>query len=205
MMTNKPVITADQETAIENLKCRHHKSVIIKMHSQDNRWDEPYEPLNDLELDDFIKILYTDIGYEVEPEHKEGDWCMWLKDNPKPQTPFKLKRAADGRFFPDEWPSPYCGGESISPKNLRHATESEIQQEKERRFWHGNGREVWELREGDFISNQSGVSSVVERVKTDEVRFEGFVLFDEIKDIKPSCRVACFAENRLDSDIHDQD
>ena len=89
-------------------------------------------------------------GYEIEqPKLKVGDWAFWNDTRGIAKTPFILKAASGGNFFPDMWPSPYCGGESLTLSELRFATSEEIKTEKERRFWADFGRKVGEFKEQD--------------------------------------------------------
>lgn len=101
-------------------------------------------------------------GYEIEqPKLKVGDWAFWNDTRGIAKTPFILQDASKGNFFPDIWPSPYCGGESLKPSELRFATPEEIKTEKERRFWAELGREIGELKPRDGIRLISGESYTI--------------------------------------------
>ena len=148
--------------------------------------------LNDLTLDELIRALY--IGYEVEPEFKVGDWIIDKSVN----KIGKITEIINGRDI-------YNDGRNISYSlliDIRHATPSEIAEEKERRFWARYDRGVWELRKGDMLyEEESGSSIVVEEISSRE-GMTAVVFPDDdymyLYDVKENYKVAVFAKDRLD-------
>lgn len=185
-------VKVSQEIA-EALGIRLGKGIpsnILKHHITDG-WSNPInKALNDLSVDDLARALY--IGYEVEPEYKKGDFVVNTREN----TIYEVY--SDGRN--DCYHMERDGEEyhHIHKDYLRHATESEIAQEKERRFFARYGRKPWELREGDVLQNKhTGLAHirVVAEIVDGEPRFE----FNETGiDYKRNFHVVCFAEDRLD-------
>ncbi|MEC5422363.1 hypothetical protein QGM71_02515 [Virgibacillus sp. C22-A2] len=192
----KVKLTQEQADAIYQWrKCSEKDdSELVEKHIQG--WVlETDQPLNDLDLDDFIKALY--VGYEVEPEFEVGDWVVHDLN----KTPRKILRESNhangdcGKFvLEDKW--------GVLPDFLRHATPKEIKQEKERRWWSKHGREVWVIKEGDFLSSPYGGSCEVASVDENKgIRFAyGYGYYDwEV--IKSEYKVACFIKNRLDKEV----
>lgn len=77
---------------------------------------------------------------EVEPDYKIGDWVESTFGKGVGRV-----TCIDGLGYYTEF------GLVDDGKNLRHATKSEIAEEKERRWWRKHGREPWELKEGDIV------------------------------------------------------
>src|SRR5699024_3218017 len=83
----KVKLTKEQANAIE----RHNRNNssgndgILNNHARNygnfesKSWGDPYTSLNKLEISKLAKALY--IGYEIEPEFKDGDWVYSLSDN----------------------------------------------------------------------------------------------------------------------------
>ena len=191
----KVKITQEQADAIEKAwKMSGNKVFIIRMHDRDGSvLIDGREQLGDISTDTLIKALY--IGYEVELEFEEGQWVA-LDDyasRPIIAKILEIDIEGDGRLRLD-W-SDHCYWDK---ERIRHATPSEIAEEKERRFWKKHGRDVWELREGDFLVNEDKIAWEVTSINPNEdycsIDYTRFT-YDEIK---RGFLVMCFAENRLD-------
>lgn len=122
--------------------------------------------LEDLPLDELIRALY--IGYEVEEEFKFGDWV----------------RLNNGDLF--KITSGNLASEYSKSNAIRHATPEEIAEEKQRRWWKNNNRNVWELKKGDVVSEN--FSSETQIIGADICRFS---YPDQFK-------VVCFVKDRKD-------
>lgn len=187
---SKVVLTKEQAEAIETLKKEKSFREIIWLNLNANTWggtyvEKPKRIIVKMNFDDLIKALY--IGYEVEPEFKAGDWVV---------------NTSSGyiKLIENEREANFLNNDYIKYHELRHATAEEIATEKERRWWEKNGREVWELKEGDILISK----------KTDKVYEVGLVSdnvtqlnvsFYHINDVKQDFKVACFAEQRLDKEV----
>ncbi|WP_068672300.1 hypothetical protein [Oceanobacillus sp. Castelsardo] len=174
-------VTKEQAEAIEYGKKHHSKTDLIKTHIFYKGWSFVGElkKLNNLDLDTFIKALYT--GYEVKPEFKENDYIT----NTETGVTMKL----------DESKAYFINNSYIHKEKLRHATPQEIKEEKERRFWKSHDREVNEYRKGDIfkVINNFLVLGEVESVWDNSVEDEMGDSWD-IRMIKLVCPV----EKRLD-------
>lgn len=152
----------------------------------------PDSPIVDWPASKVARALY--IGYEVEPEYKIGDWVTVFK-----KTGTILEIRENGEVMTDIKGDKYGANQIFYTDAIRHATASEIEQEKERRFWSKHGREVKEYRKGDILKGYVGIFEVIEitdedhsiRFINDDGRNDGF--FKEA-----SLEVVCFAEFRLD-------
>ncbi|WP_405103105.1 hypothetical protein [Oceanobacillus sp. FSL H7-0719] len=147
--------------------------------------------LNDLTLDELIRALY--IGYEVEPEFKVGDWIIDKSVN----KIGKITENINGRDI-------YNDGREISYSllvDVRHATPSEIAEEKERRFWARYDRDVWELRKGDVLHDEMHGDTIVVSVVNSQNDMTAVFYADDymyLSDIKKYFKVAVFSKDRLD-------
>lgn len=194
-MADKVILTKEQAEAIEFAKKHHMRHEIIDAYMQinDSRLVDELKVLYQLSYDKFFKALY--IGYEVEPEFscEVGDW---IKDTSTGAV-FQVK---DTQHRNNVMDSRYT--------TKRHATPSEIAEEKERRFWNKFGREVNEYRAGDIVKGR-GVITEKWRLgpvkKTPEL--EGAVQIEDISDGNTidlemeSCRLICPVEQRLDREV----
>src|SRR5690625_5250045 len=124
--------------------------------------------------------------YEVETRFKAGDWVITGRG-----VIGKYKNESNGIY---EFTS--SDGYYATSDNLRHATPKEIKTEKRRRWWKKHGRDVWELREGDILS-EKGYPRVVEKVKDTFVTFKDGS-WENANTVKSFLKVVCFAENRED-------
>src|SRR5699024_4499260 len=92
------------------------------------------------QLDRLKKVIeIIERGYEVDPEYKVGDWVVH-KDKGEIG---KVVEVSDLNTSIEYY--------SDSHSKFRYATESEIKEEKQRRWWNAHGRDVWELKEGDIL------------------------------------------------------
>ena len=139
------------------------------------------------------------IGYEVEPEFKVGDVVVFEYGNEvhvigeiiEIETEDFIAAKVDDPKFPVP--------QLIAVSKLRHTTESEIAQEKERRFWSGLGREVNEYKIGDVVSTGSVTRPIKAIWNEGELSLEGLgagnpYKFDEVF-------LVCPVENRLDVNV----
>jgi len=144
------------------------------------------------------KALY--IGYEVE-SYKIGDWVKVETQNGIRVSKIYAKK--DNEYYLERFP-----GHFKSQNVLGHATDEEIDEEKERRWWHNNDRNVWELREGDvLILNDHGYHIVDQIVKDEKETLYWFVSPDGPGNITQQqlideglweWRVVYFSEDRKD-------
>lgn len=152
-----------------------------------------------MDIDVLVKALY--IGYEVEEEFKKFDWVTFdgkhtgiIIDIDEFDNMYKTDiRNENGvkQMFP------------FGTDRLRHATPSEIAEEKERRKWKKHGRDVWELTRRDvlFNKNTDHIYEIMEISPSGNgISFHGDVTYREMEVVKENYKVICFAENRLDGD-----
>jgi len=144
--------------------------------------------LNELSVDDFCRVLYEPHSFEVMPEYSVGDWVV--SNNTKKIAKITHIPIAKVRVWVDDTEIKYF-------TDYRRATQDEIQQEKERRWWKLHGRNPWELKERDVLTyKESDRTFNVDSVNGDTVVLENIKY--GLKQIKQVFRVACFAEKRLD-------
>lgn len=86
-------------------------------------------------------------------------------------------------------------------KNVRHATEEEIEQEKERRWWERHGRDVWELVADDILIDENNYKSFIFKGVDKRGSFRVGNLILKFEEVKEHFKIACFTEDR--KDIHD--
>lgn len=174
-MSDKVKLTKEQAIVIgEHLDNSGSKEDAVEQHIRGWSFKDT-KCLNELTLDEFIHALY--IGYEVELEYKVGDWVV-------------TGRNVIGVY----------GKDIMTSGNIRHATESEIAEEKERRWWSCHGRKVNEYKPSDIVSASSSSLLCLEVIDIDcdgDVRLQQH---DETIFLrKPEkLTVICFAEDRLD-------
>lgn len=119
-------LTKNQADAVEKIKIEQRKMIeTIKAHPNLYRVEKWEKPLFELETDDIQRALFD--GYEVEPEFKVGDWVYNTRTNKVAQIDSRYVSGMDELWVNDEEFNFYRKDDS------RHATESEIAQEKERR------------------------------------------------------------------------
>ncbi|MGY0692962.1 hypothetical protein ACW2QC_09265 [Virgibacillus sp. FSP13] len=141
-------------------------------------------------------------GYEIMSEFEVGDWLTVEYDNKTVGTVVEIYEdkqqvELDCRYY------------TYKINELRHATKTEIAEEKERRWWASHNRGVWELREGDLLIEEDGdLFSIAEDVhlpKEDVTILIKSNLPTKTETIssvyiRNKCRIVCFNENRLDGD-----
>lgn len=186
----KVVITKEQADEIKRLLQRgetRKSIVLIKVYD----WFHKSLIVNSMDLDLLICALY--IGYEVEPEFKSGDWVFNKKSKRIAKISLFGVDEAGARVDDFESDTVYQVDE------IRHATQEEIEQEKERRWWKKHGRKPWEIREDDVLKYLGDLYIVdwfdSENVSFDEGPMEYMESFNYVKE---NFRVLCFAEKRLD-------
>lgn len=187
---NKVILTQEQAEAIKYLRkdaCMSNHVIIRNLVYYDVTGVsgiEGYKNLEGIDLDKLIRALY--FGYEVEPEFKVGDWVVTKVTN------------HIGKITGFSNITNYYDIEGIQTDHIRHATPSEIAEEKERRFWKKHGRDVWELREGDIlISKTVKYPEFVTYVNGLGVHFLGGN-YETWATLKKGYEIVCFAEDRKD-------
>ncbi|WP_156418759.1 hypothetical protein [Lentibacillus amyloliquefaciens] len=147
-----------------------------------------------------IKIFNAAVrGYEVEPEFEEEQWIIAFHDNGKHKCTAKITGIYSGYLTVDVI---NVHGEDLHlPLDgyyvIRHATLSEIAEEKERRMFEANGRDYRQFRDGDIVKGQA---------ESDGQRLFGELLLspgnppkiNKIETFISGLKIICFAENRLD-------
>lgn len=174
----KVKVTREQAKAIEKIKDIDYA---INIHSFKKR---PDSPLVDMSTARLARALF--VGYEVEPEFLVGDTVIHKETG--------VIEEVDGYMT------------TILEKHsdkYRHATPSEIAEEKERRWWAKHGRDVWELRQGDVIYDEDENLVVIVHTYLDKSTDDEKVVFrsggwEFTDNIPEQFKVVCFVENRLD-------
>lgn len=129
-------------------------------------------------------------GYEVEPEFEVGDWVYDMHHNKVARIDHR--GVDDDRVWVDDDELNFS-----SIVDIRHATQEEIQQEKERRFFNEHGRKPRELKVGDvLVKKMDNFPLVVTEVNAEEITLN--LLTCTRSEVKKRCKVLCFAEKRLD-------
>lgn len=141
-----------------------------------------------IDLDTLIRALY--IGYKVEETFKVGDWVVHSNGNIIRQ----IEKVERDRVNVTDGEDGYIWGISY----IRHATPSEIAEEKQRRWWAKHGREVWELKENDLLYYDDEFKEVEEVSEIGSIMLSSERMYLPIKTIKNKYSVACFAEDRKD-------
>lgn len=111
------------------------------------------EPIADLSFDELVKALY--IGYEVESKFKVDDWVIFKNDVCVKVLRRILEIDEMNKLVRFSMSSKWEQIEDI----VRHATQKEIKEEKERQLWKKIGRDIGEFKEGD-VRLVDGYSSV---------------------------------------------
>jgi len=193
----KVKISQKQADAIEK-----YKQEARKQHAKMTNVKPPFDteswalPLHFLSTTDFSRALFS--GYEVEDEFKDGDWVAVEWDEGKDINVI-VGFESHGRMIVDN------EGLNNTPPNgiVRHATDEEIATEKQRRFWNGNNRDVWELDLYDCVINKYGAPFVVMGVTDDYLKNgTSYELSNGTEypkdDMEPFFKVLYFAEDRKD-------
>lgn len=194
-MSEKVKVSHRQNIALDEMKNQNNDDWFINNHQSACGYDENWSSLEKLSVAELSRALY--IGYEVEEEYKIGDWVFvdWnLSDGEVYEVIDIEKGCVRIDWKGNQWPSMDI---------VRHATEEEITQEKERRFWNSLGRDVWELKLGDILSRSHedfAESITVKEIKDD---INHIVFFEEtfskhIHTVRNKFKLACPVEQRLD-------
>lgn len=143
-------------------------------------------------IDDILKSEFISIhklkesltyGYEVEPQFKVGDWIHC-----------NVNKFID--IIKNEHQLEYV--QSFS-EEYRHATDEEIAEEKQRRWWKKHDREVWGLRKHDVLTHKHfGGNYVVFFTFNEIVDFYDKEESKTLEEIKKDFKVKYFAEDRKD-------
>ena len=169
----KVKITQEQARAIEERKRTNLLDLSI-IHHVNGKWKGATNyVLNDLTLDELIRALY--IGYEVEETFEVGDWIVNIYNED-----VGIVTELGSSYLK------YDDGLSDGFHNFRHATPEEIAEEKQRRLWYENGREVGEFKLNDVIFNKN--LCVLDEIMT------GFTKVNYTDEYE----IICFAHNRED-------
>jgi hypothetical protein len=194
-MSEKVKITQEQADAIERWEngTQLLKAAVVGLlkHGED-------EPIKEMTTETLAKAIY--IGYEVEPEYKKGQWAALDNYAVRPIIAkiLGIDVEGDGRLRLD-W-SDHCYWDK---ERIRHATPSEIAEEKERRFWAKHGRDVWELKEDDVVKGKGYITNLW-RLGFVKRRYSNVIVLEDISDgseievHKDLSYVVSFKESRLD-------
>lgn len=188
-------ITQEQAEAIEYAMNEKSKEFLLRRHGyvRFNNYDEfesELEPLNSLGTFDLARAMIE--GYEVEPEFSYKDWVVF-KGHKKDDIVTRIVEVEHGN---DTVLTDYKIGGYVQRfpfEKIRHATPSEIAEEKERRWWRKHGRDVWSVEDGDIV-----------RKKSDGFCFDVAVYSPEhFKENSELYEIACFWEDRLDVETNE--
>src|SRR5699024_8613457 len=105
----------------------------------------------------------------------------------------------------DEQKAYFDEGRTMLLTSLRNATQEEIAEEKQRRWWAKHGRDVWELKEDDIL-NVNGAIRTVYHVDENKVYFYEVSEIYTLDIMKGSGTtiVVCFAEDRKDLESEEE-
>ena len=189
-MSEKVKLTREQAEAIKSIRGDINGGFTpgnIRTQLKKQWMSKPYATLNELPFEQFIVAVLGD--YEVEGTFEVGD-CVVLDDGQI------VEIIEDGSCtVVVGWIINRLMYRDQINKSLikRHAT-------KQERWWAKHGREVWELRRNDLVSDKDGCSYTINLIKKDYVEFVEFGMRKKVKEIKESFKVICFAEDRKDVD-----
>lgn len=205
-MNEKVKITAEQAEAIKTWCADGDIAELLEYHAEmiyrADGWLKGgfYEPLNDLDQSDMARALL--IGYEVEPEYKVGEYIVYENEHLK--NTMKIVSLNNERIAVEPIYEGFKGCDTISVNSplIRHATPEEIKAEKERGWWAKQGRDVWELKQGDVLmATRREIYEVTADPKSHEFNcYTGNDEYDfDIEECKnDNWEVICFHENRKD-------
>lgn len=189
----KVKLTQEQAEAIEKLKEEHLKR-LKKIMNNPEYYDftDLEKPLLGLTANEYFDALYN--GYEVEETYKVGGYITRLDNG----LVFKITGVNHQEKYV------YGSSSTIHYfKNIRHSTDEEIENEKQRIWWKKHGRDVWELRGGDALKSRN--IKIVEQVEKLDHSYDGeeIVIFgggnwEYFTDVKRKYDIVYFAEDRKD-------
>ncbi|WP_077325719.1 hypothetical protein [Virgibacillus siamensis] len=179
---------------MSKVKLTEYEAKIVKDFEKD------YDSYGNVPMSKIVDALCN--GYEVEPEYKVGDYVTRIitGQNARPQDDknllegrtFVISEVADD-FVTDE------GGMKHLMWNIRHATESEIAEEKERRWWAEYGRGVKEYKKGDIFKHGTQIFEVLRIDESVNYSVKFLNEYENIDGVHPDAiQILCFAENRVD-------
>ncbi len=205
-MSGKVRITQEQAEKLEEARERYKDDDIIVIRHAEKYYECKFDELFELTTAELARALY--IGYEVEPEFKEGDWVVvdgYSKDyNGKVLEITEIYKGALGLRYCKFSPSidkshNFC----LNDVDIRHATPEEIAKEKERRWWAKHDRDVCELKQGDVLIKLCS-SFDFEALEVENVDDE-YITLDDYRQInykttnmKINYKVICFVHDRKD-------
>lgn len=213
-MSDKIILTSEQEDAIIRIIKKMDRQAIIQLHANiANKYDDQDSVLNQLSLDELIKVLYVKNSYEVEPEYKENDWVL-LEDGQVAQlSKFITHNDGSTNWALDIWSNYFGRRHEIARKEdeiKRLLTDDEASKAKDQWFFAENGRKPWELREGDMLISRFNKNSCdVKFVEaTDEtgtllVNGEKDEFLETIEMVKDKYIVLAFVDDRKDLKMHE--
>lgn len=186
---SKVELTREQAKSLERLREHWSDDEIISKVVKGKIFEQHYNNVfetfaSELSIKKIVHVFKY--GYEIKEEYKVGDWV--IHDNKKIG---KVKKINDDVITIDvELGYARNNGELAYVNTLaryfRHATPEEIAEEKERRWWNSNGRDVGELKKGDVIRDTTN-GIYTEMVKDTKV-----------KTTPPFYKIVCFVEERKD-------
>lgn len=187
---SKVKLTKKQADAIEYEMAGSERALEIFTRIHLNGWRaNRNQCLNELTLDELVRAVL--IGYEVVPEFKIGDKLIYQY---KQNNIFgEVNRDLSVRWS-DNVESTKEKIEQLNDLGeVRLATESEIKEEKRRRWWSARDREVWEVYEGDIIkAKEDGLAFNVSSLNID------YLTCLSVEELDERYAVICLAENRED-------
>ncbi|RFA36207.1 hypothetical protein CAI16_05285 [Virgibacillus dokdonensis] len=186
----KVKVTQDQADALERTG---DKGDVLATHIKYGWVHHDNECLNSLSIDEMARALY--VGYEVIPSFKAGDWIV------HEQSGYIgiITKITNGRYvYGDARQDGFLAG--FAQEVLRHATESEVAEEIQRRWWKNYDRDVWELKPKDvLVAEDGGYLVEVKRVLScGSPLFVGGVKSTPLDEVEEMFKVVCFAQDRKD-------
>lgn len=185
-MFGKIKITQAQADAIEEyLECGDVVEM-LEVHAgiradKNNNWVIEFKTLNSLSMADLARALL--IGYEVEPEYKDGDWIVFV--NAVNESLVCIIENVGNSSVDTDYVGSNGYKQSFGKKRIRLATPEEIKAEKERRVWESIGRGVKEFRVGDIIELKNQLGFRIYHEKQIEVAVRQY----EIGDVTGFCPI----------------
>ena len=114
-------VTQEQAELMEEVRVCASVSELCYERCLNGSWIGVFKPLNELNADEFARALY--IGYEVEPNFAKGDWVK-----------SKIGKGIGKIIHLKQFGYETDFGLLADTEDIRHATEEEIAEEKERRM-----------------------------------------------------------------------
>lgn len=149
----KVKLSQEQAGAIKEKLKTHNKNDILRMRA--NPFSKMGAHINagnkiilDMEIEKLAKALF--IGYEIDQEFEVGDWVVREQET---NNDFigKITRIKKGTNYGTVYSIDRL---NLKTNEIRHATNDEIKQEKERRWWNKHNRSAWDLNRFDVLINK---------------------------------------------------